>query len=116
MVDAIALRDSRPRTSDNIGAAMEEYALSEWEPVDEQYYEYNHEQEVDFVEGVFGEQYICEGSSSLPVNSEGNSSQLERFTDQNQASIQDLEHRFGSMEKAEMYVSEIHSAASQILR
>ncbi len=37
---------------------MEEYALSEWEPVDEHYYEYDDEQEVDYAEGMFGEQYI----------------------------------------------------------
>ena len=65
--DAIALRNSMSRRSDNIGAAMEEYVFSEWETVDEQYYEYDDEQEVDFAEGVFGEQYICEGNSSLPV-------------------------------------------------
>ena len=92
---------------------MQEYALSEWEPVDEQYYKYDDKQEVDFAEGVFGEQSICEGNSSQPVNSEGNSSQLERFTDRNQASIQDLEHQFGSLEDAETYVSEIYSAASR---
>ena len=34
--DAVALRGSRPRRSDNSGAAMEEYAMSEWEPVDKQ--------------------------------------------------------------------------------
>ena len=51
--DAVTLRDPRPRRSGNIGTAMEEYALSEWEPVDEQYYEYDDEQEVDFAEGVF---------------------------------------------------------------
>ena len=79
--DAIVLRDSRPRRSDNIGAAMEEYALSEWEPVDEQYYEYDDEQEVDFAEGVFGEEYIGEGNPPLPAISGSNSSQLERFTD-----------------------------------
>ena len=78
--------------------------MSEWEPADEQYYEYDDEQEVDFAEGIFGEQHLCEGNSSLPVNSEGNSSQHERFADQNQASIHDIEHRFGSMEEAETYV------------
>ena len=90
--DAVALRDSRSRRSDSIGAAMEEYALSEWEPVDEQYYEYDEEPEIDFSEGVFGEQYVGEGHSSQPVVSEGHSSQLERFTEHSQASAKESEH------------------------
>ena len=36
---------------------MENYTLSEWEPIDE-HYDYEDEEEVGFAEGVFGEQNI----------------------------------------------------------
>ena len=48
--DAIAVRDSRSRRTEQISAAVESQTLSQWEPIDEGYYE----ADVDFAEGVFG--------------------------------------------------------------
>ena len=50
--DAIALRDSRSRRTDQISSVVGNYTLSEWETIDE-YYE-DPEEEVDFAEGIYG--------------------------------------------------------------
>ena len=65
--DAIALRDSRSRRTEQISAAVESQTLSLWEPIDEGYYE--APAEVDFAEGVFGteEEWYDEDASGCGV-------------------------------------------------